>query len=108
MVPMDSYPTVIRMTKAQAEEISVGEKYTMTLSGEVQGIRKTPGSDLLEVEIKSPGISEIKGNTADKAFRDMLGLTKEVGKEVGKQVAKQVGKAVNKNQADVSWDEIKG
>lgn len=66
-------PTMVKMTKAQAGQLSVGDKVSITISGEVQGIRKHFDTASYEVEIKDSKVSGIEGNSADKAMKEMRG-----------------------------------
>ena len=49
-------PTCIRVTKEQAKDYHVGQKVSVTVSGEVQAIRKSygdPKENRYEIEIKN-------------------------------------------------------
>jgi len=98
--PMKYVPTsVVRITKSQAAELSIGEKVSLQLSGEIQALRKS--DDYYEAEIKGASVNGIEINKADRAMNEMTGTDKAI-----KSAADKIVKAIAKTPADHSLDRI--
>lgn len=94
--------TIISIGKDQAKEITVGTKYSMTVSGEVQSIRKI-SDESFEVEFNQSNVSGISTNQADKDLKVMLNEAIAATKTVTKTIKNESAK----NEADHAWDEFK-
>ena len=71
-------PTRICVTKAQAGDVYVGQKISITVEGEVQGIRKDYyDGTKYEIEIKDSEVTDISGNKADEEYEGMMGKKKK-------------------------------
>lgn len=73
-------PTRIRVNKDQASEIAIGEKVTITVTGSVVAIQAQKdyrdGKDVIngyEIELDKSSVTDISGNPAEKAIRDLKG-----------------------------------
>lgn len=70
-------PTRIKVTKAQAGQVSVGDRIQVTIAGEVTGVTQcssygdTPKS--YELELKKSKVSGLSYNKADRELRKMMG-----------------------------------
>lgn len=64
--------TTICMSKEQAGDVSVGDKVSVTVSGEVVGIeRRYDDEKRFDVRLKGTRVDWIEGNRADKALKEM-------------------------------------
>lgn len=71
-------PTRICVTKDQAGDVSVGQKVSITVKGEVQGIRKDYGDvSKYEIELKDSEVTDISTNKADKELANFMGGEKK-------------------------------
>ena len=75
--PPPEPPTPIRMSKGEATNFSIGDKVTVTISGEVVNIRECYRSSENEipkydVDLKDSHIVRLEGNMADKEMKTMM------------------------------------
>lgn len=71
-------PTRVCVTKAQAGDVYVGQKISITVEGEVQGIRKDYGDgSKYEIELKDSEVTDISGNKADDELETLAGKKKK-------------------------------
>lgn len=78
MPAMPESPTRICVSKSQAGDVSVGQKVSITVEGEVQGIRKDYGDgSKYELELKDSEVTDITTSKADKAYDEMMGGKKK-------------------------------
>ena len=73
-------PTRIRLSKEQPGEVSIGAHVSLKGSGEIVGIQATndyvDGKDKItgyEIELSNSKVSDIEGNKADRALKEMEG-----------------------------------
>lgn len=72
-------PTCIRMSKDQAQEVSIGDKVKITVQGEVTSISRDDFGPLdkangkYRVELKKASVSQISTDMADKELRSLQG-----------------------------------
>lgn len=74
MVGKIENPTRITVNKSQAGDVSIGQSVSITVEGEVQGIRKdyVDGAKY-EIELKDSEVTDITTSKADKALDEMMG-----------------------------------
>ncbi len=66
--------TELSVTKDQAGDVSIGDKLTVYVAGEVVSVRPDFGEKgKFVIEIKNPQYSEIQVNLADRAVKKLLG-----------------------------------
>jgi len=101
--------TCIPVTKEQAKQVSIGDRVEISVEGEVSGVHERYDGGGYDLELKTPNVSGIKGNQADKAYKEMKGEqpVAQIAKAVGKEIAKKIEKPLSKNPADFAWDEVK-
>ena len=73
-MPVFETKSELKFTKDQAGNVSVGDKISVMVSGEVIGIRQTfDDKNKFTVEIKNPQHSNIKTNSADRELKKLKG-----------------------------------
>ena len=71
-------PSIIRVTKEQAKEATIGEKISITLSGTVKSIRQCyDDKENYEIELSDSESTDISGNKADKEYANFMGGKKK-------------------------------
>ncbi len=71
--------TSIKVNKEQAGEVSIGDKISITISGEVKGIRESYFTTqdgkpkYWEIELRPSKVDNIGGNKADKSLKSLKG-----------------------------------
>ncbi len=101
--------TCVPVTKEQAKQVSIGDRVEIAVEGEVSGVHERYDGGGYDLEIKTPSVSGIKGNQADKAYKEMTGTDAVVkmAQLMGDKLAKKIEKPLSKNPADFAWDEVK-